>query len=538
MVLRDYQQECINIVDALPDGAKSVVAVATGLGKTVIGAHIRFKGRMLWLSHRDELVRQPEKYFAEQGYTFGVEKAEEHEQGEDVISASVQSLYRDERLNHFPEDAFDIIVCDEAHHAAAPIYKKILGYFKPRKLIGLTATPQRGDKVRLDDVFDDICFSKDLKWGIENGYLSRIRCIRVQANFDMNKVDKKGGDFTLLSLENQMRGSDDDIVVTRAYLDYCVPGDKQTLIYCPTVKVCMIVEKTLKEALPESEQDTVRILTQKTPDNERHDILQAYRKGKVKCIINCMILTEGTDLPETSVIINNRPSANSTLYQQIIGRGTRLSEGKEYCLIIDVVGEHSAFKSICTAPTLFGINMDLVPEEARKKMENEDLLEISEAFSKERARTAKQTALAVQMIDIFTLKKTAIITGMVDSPVSGNMVVSARSAADRYSCAVDEENNKSDYDFGDVLVKIQPDDRHYYKIKPTYEGEIFLSKPDFLGNTVIDIKIPCNELPGSTNSFRKDAISCISPLMKMDKAKAFIEDVLTYAIPEHFAFKW
>ncbi|MGN0361695.1 MAG: DEAD/DEAH box helicase family protein [Bilifractor sp.] len=112
-VLRDYQKECVDLVNGLPDGCRTVVALATGLGKTLVGASLEFKGRVLWLSHRDELVRQPEKYFRARGMSFGIEKADEHADGEDVISASVQSLYHDSRLESFPKDAFDTIIVDE-----------------------------------------------------------------------------------------------------------------------------------------------------------------------------------------------------------------------------------------------------------------------------------------------------------------------------------------------------------------------------------------------------------------------------------------
>lgn len=112
-VLRDYQKECVDLVNGLPDGSRTVVALATGLGKTLVGASLDFHGRVLWLSHRDELVRQPEKYFRARGMSFGIEKADEHAGDEDVVSASVQSLYRDERLHSFAPDAFDTIIVDE-----------------------------------------------------------------------------------------------------------------------------------------------------------------------------------------------------------------------------------------------------------------------------------------------------------------------------------------------------------------------------------------------------------------------------------------
>ena len=169
--LRDYQQECVDIINALDSGSY-LVAVATGLGKTVIFSHIQRRGRMLILSHREELVWQPKKYF---DCTFGVEQAAHHSDGEEVVSASVQSLIR--RLDAFPPDAFDIIITDEAHHAVAESYRKIYAHFKPRLHIGFTATPNRADNVKLGEIYSSIIFERNLKWGIRHEYLSNIRCM-------------------------------------------------------------------------------------------------------------------------------------------------------------------------------------------------------------------------------------------------------------------------------------------------------------------------------------------------------------------------
>ena len=159
MELRPYQRECIETIKAQAPGAY-LAQMATGLGKTVTFANIPRHGeRMLILSHREELVEQPRKYF---DCTYGIERASSRSHGEEVVSASVQSLVR--RLDRFRPDDFRLIICDEAHHAAARTYRAIFDYFRPEKLIGFTATPTRGDKVRLDTVFQDIIFQRDLRW--------------------------------------------------------------------------------------------------------------------------------------------------------------------------------------------------------------------------------------------------------------------------------------------------------------------------------------------------------------------------------------
>lgn len=518
--LRDYQQECVDIIDKLPDGSKTVVAIATGLGKTATAAHIPFHGRLLWLSHRDELVRQPEKYFSEQGYSYGIEKADEHENGEEVVSASIQSISRDNRLKKFDPKAFDIIVCDEAHHAAAPTYKKVLSYFQPRKLIGLTATPQRGDKVRLDDVFDSICFARDLRWGIENGYLSRIRCLRVQASYDMDKLEKVNGDYSAASVSNALSDSDDDMVVTKAYLEHCLPEKRQTIIYCPTIKVCKLIRDMLVLSLPDEEKDTVRLLSQECSQEERHEILDGFREKRYHCIVNCMILTEGADLPETSAIINNRPSVNSSLYQQIIGRGTRLADGKDYCLIIDVIGKNGKTHELCTAPTLFGLDPNALPKKMLEQMQEEDLLDFAIAASLERAKSAKQLQLAIEMVDLFAQQKLEHIrNNWVE-----NDARSAQNIADSYRKEL--ELPISGYDFGDIIVKLQPNDARHFFIQPTFNGAIYLSKPDMLGKTILDVRIP------------ECTLYFISPPIPLEEAVSLTSNILNYIVPDYYAQKW
>ncbi len=523
MELRPYQKECVEKVNSLPDGTKTIVCLATGLGKTVTAASFEAGGRVLWLSHRDELVRQPEKYFTMLGKSYGIEKAGEESNGEDVISASIQTISRDKRLLKFKEDEFSLIICDEAQHAAAKTYRKVLGYFKPKKLIGLTATPKRGDNARLTDVFDDICFVKDLKWGIENGYLSRIRCIRISAKFDVKKIKTAMGDLTASSMQTEMLKSDDDIVASKAYLEYSIPEHKKTLIYCPTLKVCDSVYNAMADMLPEEEMKKVKLLSDKTPAADREQILNDYKDtDKVNCIINCMILTEGTDLPQTSVVINNRPTANTSLYQQIIGRGTRLAEGKEYCLIIDIVGKNSAVRNLCSAPTLFGINPDELPESIEKQLYEGDLLEITTDIKENKAEKARAILLHKEFIDIFTGRCLKII--------DDNKEEGLEKIADAYEKQMYADGNK--YDFGDLVVKTGADDDKYYCIPVTYNGNIYISKPDMLEKCRITVDIPRSE---TLDNIPWEGTSSYIPITA---AIETVKMIVQYGIPEKYKHRW
>lgn len=256
--LRPYQQECVDTINNLENGSH-LVSVATGLGKTVIFSQLKRRGRTLILSHRDELVHQPQMYF---NCSFGVEQAAEHSNGEEVVSASVQSLVR--RLNKFSPDDFDMIITDEAHHAAAPTYKKIYSYFNPRIHIGFTATPKRGDKVRLDDVFDDIVFSRDLKWGIDNGYLSDINCLRVNLGYDLSNVKKKNGDFDTKQLSLSINKPELNQTVAESYRQLAVG---QTLIFAADIAHANALSMLIDGSV---------VVSGKTPSEQRKQIIKDF----------------------------------------------------------------------------------------------------------------------------------------------------------------------------------------------------------------------------------------------------------------------
>lgn len=346
--LRQYQKECLEKINSLDRGS-GLISMATGLGKTVVFSRIKRKGRVLILSHREELVYQPVKYY---DCKCGIEKGEIHSHGEEVVSASVQSISR--RLENFSPTDFDLIITDEAHHSAAPSYKKIYSYFKPRVHLGFTATPNRGDKVRLDDVFDDIIFERDLKWGIQNGYLSNVRCLRVKVSYDVSKVKRKMGDFATNELEKAVNNSIFNKEIGDIYKKYAVG---QTLIFASSVAHAENIAKYI---------DGARVVSQKTKDRKK--IIDDFCQRKIPCLVNCMIFTEGTDIPLIETIIIARPTQNASLYAQMVGRGLRLYKGKEYLTLIDCVGVTEK-NDICTAPSLMGLDLKLVPKYKQEEIE-------------------------------------------------------------------------------------------------------------------------------------------------------------------------
>lgn len=346
MELRPYQQECIDIVTGLPPGSY-LCQMATGLGKTVTFANIPRQGRELILSHREELVRQPQKYYS---CSYGVERAQEHSHGEDVVSASVQSMVR--RLEHFDPYDFDTIIVDEAHHAAAKTYRTILDYFKPRMLLGFTATPNRGDKVRLDNIFERIVFARDLRFGIKEGYLTDIYCLRVNIGYDLRAVHTRNGDYAPGELDEAMEGTAD--AIAEAYSKH---AKGPTLIFAVSVHHAEEIAAKIPGAV---------VVTGKT--SNRAEIIRAFTDGQIPVLVNCMVFTEGTDIPRVETVMVARPTQSDSLYAQMVGRGLRLYPGKERLTLIDCVGV-TGKASLCTAPSLLGLDIDNIPERKRSELE-------------------------------------------------------------------------------------------------------------------------------------------------------------------------
>lgn len=360
LVLRDYQQECHDLIENLNPGAY-LIQMATGLGKTATFTTLKRKGRVLVLAHREELVTQTIKYY---DCPVGIEMANHKSNGEDVVIASVQSIIH--RLDKFKPDDFDMIITDEAHHAAAKSYRKIYEYFRPRLHLGFTATPNRGDNVRLDDIYQDIIFERDIKWAIQNKYLTDIYCMRVNIGYDISKVARRMGDFAPGELEEAMNQDVLNNAIAEAYKKY---AKGQTLIFACSVDHA--------EAIAEKIPGAVAV-TAKTKN--RDELIKKFTNREIPVLVNCMIFTEGTDMPLVETVMIARPTSNSSLYTQMVGRGLRLYPGKEKLTLIDLVGT-TGRANLCTAPSLLGIDLNTVPASKQDEIIG-DLFELPDLITK------------------------------------------------------------------------------------------------------------------------------------------------------------
>lgn len=360
MKLRDYQEATVTAVDrelALRK-KKQLVVLPTGAGKTVVFSTIVDRRRKknprnlptLILAHRDELISQAaEKIIQvapELEMSIGFIKGQRNDVHKEVIIASVQTLSKQHRLDQLPLE-FQTIVIDEAHHAASDSYLRIINHLDTELLMGVTATPDRTDKKRLDRVFDVVAIEISIEELINRGYLVPPRGKRIGIEVDLGSVKTARGDFQAGDLADALEAANAPSEVLSAYLEH---GENRTgLIFCPTVEQAYKTADVFRAAGVPTEA-----LDGQTPTEERHAILRRLKKGQTRLVVNCNVLSEGFDEPSISCIIVARPTKSRSMYCQIIGRGLRLHPAKDDCLILDLAGASDEL-SIQSLPAFFGL---------------------------------------------------------------------------------------------------------------------------------------------------------------------------------------
>lgn len=334
MELRPYQKEAVERVEAewASGNTKTLIVMATGLGKTVTfaaitAAEVSSGSRVLILAHRGELLEQAaDKIYKTTGLRCAVEKAEQSSLGSffRVTVGSVQSLQRESRLEKFPEDYYQTIIIDEAHHALSDGYQTVLKHFHDAKLLGVTATPDRGDMRNLGQVFDSCAFEYGIDKGVKGGYLCPIVAETIPLKIDLTDVKQQNGDFAAGDLGDALEPYLEQIATEME--SRCKA--RKTVVFLPLIatsqKFCEILRDHGFSAAEVNGNSA-----------DRAEILQDFADGKYQVLCNSMLLTEGWDCPSVDCIIVLRPTKVRALYTQMVGRGLRLNEGKENCLLLD-----------------------------------------------------------------------------------------------------------------------------------------------------------------------------------------------------------
>jgi len=351
--LRPYQSEAIAAIeDAERRGVRRpLLGLPTGTGKTVIFAALirRRGGKALVLAHRDELLVQARDKIRQVDSTavVGLVKAEADETDEPVVVASMQTLARESRLMHLPR-RFETVVVDEAHHATADSYRRVLNWVEESALVlGVTATPERADKASLGEVWEEIVYSRSLLEMIRSGYLVDLRGLRVRLDVDFSRLRVSHGDFVDSEAAAALTAANAPAHASDAYLEHA--DGRKALLFTPTVELAhLMAEAFCARGIAAEAVDG------SLPHEERRGVLARLRSGETQVVANCAVLTEGFDEPSVDCVVVARPTRSRILYVQMIGRGTRTFLNKRDCLIIDLVGVSERF-DLLTLPKLFGL---------------------------------------------------------------------------------------------------------------------------------------------------------------------------------------
>lgn len=333
MKLRPYQDEARQAIHKAWDEVdKTLLVLPTGTGKTIVFSkviedRVREGDRCLVLAHRGELLDQAaDKLATATGLGTAVEKAEESCLGSwfRVVVGSVQTLMRQKRLDKFPKDFFGTIVVDEAHHAISDSYQRVLDHFSEAKVLGVTATPDRGDMRNLGSYFESLAYEYSLPKAIKEGYLSPIKALTIPLELDLSGVSQQAGDFKSSDLGSALEPYLYQIADEMA--KHCL--DRKTVVFLPLIKTSQRFCEILQEkgfAAAEVNGES----------KDREEILKDFDEGKYNVLCNSMLLTEGWDCPSVDCIVVLRPTKIRSLYAQMVGRGTRLYPNKDHLLLLD-----------------------------------------------------------------------------------------------------------------------------------------------------------------------------------------------------------
>ncbi|MGG5341152.1 DEAD/DEAH box helicase [Enterococcus sp. AZ192] len=405
MELRPYQQESREAVQNEWEAGnkKTLLVLPTGTGKTIVFSKIiedtvRKGNRNLVLAHRGELLDQAaDKLEKSTGLKSATEKAEKSALGSffRVVVGSVQTLQNEKRLKKFPPDYFDNIIIDEAHHCISDGYQRVLKYFGSANVLGVTATPDRGDMRNLGSYFDSLAYEYSLVQAIKEGYLSPIKAVTVPLKLDLSGVGQQAGDFKTKDLGTALDPYLESIA--DEMLEYC--KDRKTVVFLPLVKTSQKFTEILnRKGFKSAEVNG--------DSKDRAEVLEDFENDKYNVLCNSMLLTEGWDCPSVDCVIVLRPTKVRSLYSQMVGRGTRLHPGKEELLLLDFLW-HTERHELCHPAHLIAEN-----EEVAKKMtENIEEagcpidLEEAEAKAADDVIAQREEALAKQLAEMKKRKR-------------------------------------------------------------------------------------------------------------------------------------
>lgn len=403
--LRPYQTEAKNaILSEWEQGhKKTLLVLPTGCGKTVVFASVTeeqvHKGhRVLIMAHRGELLTQASDKLKEaSGLDSVLEKAESSSFGSfvPVTVGSVQSLCQEKRLDRFPQDYFQDIVVDEAHHALSDSYQRVLEHFPDANVLGVTATPDRGDMKNLGEYFDTKAYEYTMPEAIRDGYLCPIKAQMIPLELDIQNVGLSSGDFSVGDIGCALEPY---LVQIANEMAHCCEGRKN-VVFLPLIATSQKFCKMLNDV-------GLRAVEVNGNSDDRAQVLSDFENGKYDVLCNSMLLTEGWDCPSVDCIVILRPTKIRSLYQQMVGRGMRLSPGKDHLLLLDFLWM-TARHDLCRPSALLSkdeIIAQKMDEALRMNQDSFDLIEAEEQAERD-VLAEREAALARELSEMRQRKR-------------------------------------------------------------------------------------------------------------------------------------
>ena len=377
MTLRPYQAEAKEaILHEWDEGRKrTLLVLPTGCGKTIVLAkvaedQVEQGGRVLIMAHRGELLDQAaDKVKQVTGIDCAYEKAGTSALGSmlPITVGSVQSLCQEKRLQMFPPDYYSALIVDEAHHCLSDSYQRVLNYFEGANVLGVSATPDRGDKRNLGNYFDSQAYEYTMTQAIREGYLCPVKAQMIPLELDISDVSMSNGDYSIgdigTALEPYLRQIAQEIAWHYA--------DRKTVVFLPLIHT----SKTFCALLNEMGVPAAEVNGNST---DRAEILRDFEAGRYSVLCNSMLLTEGWDCPAVDCIVVLRPTKVRSLYQQMVGRGMRLFPGKTELVLLDFLWMTERH-DLCRPSALISKDAEIAAKIDQQVMEADGAVDIMEA---------------------------------------------------------------------------------------------------------------------------------------------------------------
>jgi superfamily II DNA or RNA helicase/diadenosine tetraphosphate (Ap4A) HIT family hydrolase/HKD family nuclease len=342
------------------DGHRAgLVVLATGLGKTWLAAFDTARPqyrRVLFVAHREEILRQSRDVFrrVQPDADLGLFNADEKEPDARIVFASIQTIAN--RLREFEPERFDYIVVDEFHHAAAPSYRRVIDYFRPQFLLGLTATPQRMDGADLLALcHDNLVFECSLVEGIERGELVPFTYWGIRDIVDFAPIPWRNGRFDPEALATAVETQDR---AEQAFREWAAHKATRTLAFCCSVTHADFMQHFFNE------RGVRCAAVHSAPSSApRRAAIQQLRDGDLDVLFSVDVFNEGIDVPEIDTVLMLRPTDSPIVFLQQLGRGLRPSDAKTELRVIDFIGNHRSF--LMRPRTLLSLGSGSIPSNQR-----------------------------------------------------------------------------------------------------------------------------------------------------------------------------